>query len=524
MQETGEDNADRASQLRLALIAGGLIGLVALARLTFIAVGGEGRIVQMVPDDAFYYLVLAKAHATLGRWTFDGVAPTTGFHLLWGYLLSAVYTLAPGAGLRSVFWGSGLVGAACTAVACGLTALTAMRIWGRGAVTGVAVIFAGPAALALPAFIMEGPLALLFAAAVSFLALRSTPPRGAAVLAIAFACGLLGMLSRSDFGIVPGAIFLVQALRVALGRLSWRDALTPAAGLFGSVVGLGLVLLHTHAVSGGFLQASAAVKAHWSAHAGNGFTRPALLVLGVAAPSPLALIAAQTLQTLVVACGLAALSAWAVLTRRIRGEALLLVAAPALTLCLYVGLYSRNTEATQPWYAANLLVPAALLAAAVIGPLAVRWRTAALVAAGLFVAISALASLKPLWPAQTSMREAGLTLRRTPALAPVGGWNVGLVSYFAARPVVNLDGLVNDAILPHLSPPTLADYVRERRLRYVVDFSAMLDPAHTARGGYGDGKLAACLSMVRPLASADARNLWRGTVETLYAVRPDCPR
>ncbi|CAN5156362.1 hypothetical protein BH09PSE2_BH09PSE2_08100 [soil metagenome] len=509
---------------RSALITGGVIGVVALVRLCLIALRSEAQIVQMVPDDAFYYLVLAKEHAATGRWTFDGVAPTTGFHLLWGYLLSALYSVAPGAGFRLVFCLSGLIGAACTAAACALTALAATRIGGRAAALGVAAIFAGSAALTLPTFIMEGPLALLFAAAVTFLGLRLEPSQRAAVIAAALACGVLGMLSRSDLGIVPGAIFLVQALRVALGRLHWRGALVPAAALLGSVIGLGLVLLHTHAVSGGFVQASAAVKAHWSALAGNGFARPTLLVLGVAAPSPLALLGAQTAQTLAMTLALGALAAFAVVSGRIRGETLLLACAPVLTLLLYVALYSRNTEATQPWYAANLLVPSAVIGSVVLAPWALRWRTAALVAAALFVGISAVMSLRPLWPAQASMREAGLTLRREPALAPVGGWNVGLVSYFAARPVLNLDGLVNDAILPHLTPPTLLDYVRERRIRYLVDFSAMMDASHMARGGYGDGKLAACTAVVKPLATTEPRNLWHGSVETLYAVKPDCPR
>jgi hypothetical protein len=50
--------------------------------------------VQYIPDDAFYYLVLAKNFRKLGVWTFDsGYSLTSGFHPLLAYLLTLIYTV-----------------------------------------------------------------------------------------------------------------------------------------------------------------------------------------------------------------------------------------------------------------------------------------------------------------------------------------------------------------------------------------------------------------------------------------------
>lgn len=43
---------------------------------------------RMVPDDGFYYLQIARNLARLGRQTFDGIHWTNGYHPLWGWILA----------------------------------------------------------------------------------------------------------------------------------------------------------------------------------------------------------------------------------------------------------------------------------------------------------------------------------------------------------------------------------------------------------------------------------------------------
>ncbi|MES2640934.1 MAG: hypothetical protein V4850_15700 [Myxococcota bacterium] len=67
-------------------------------------------IVGRVPDDALFYLVLARRLVAGEGFTFDGVSPTTGFHPAWLAIVTAlVPTGDPVAGLRGLLLLHGLV-------------------------------------------------------------------------------------------------------------------------------------------------------------------------------------------------------------------------------------------------------------------------------------------------------------------------------------------------------------------------------------------------------------------------------
>ncbi len=60
-----------------------------------------------------------------------------------------------------------------------------------------------------------------------------------------------------------------------------------------------------------------------------------------------------------------------------------------------------------------------------------------------------------------------------PAGAPIASWNAGQFGYFLDRPVVNLDGLVNDAEFAHAlrrGEPIL-NYLDREGIRYIVDYN-----------------------------------------------------
>jgi hypothetical protein len=68
------------------------------------------QIVGRVPDDALFYLVLARRLVAGEGFTFDGVSPTTGFHPAWLAIVTAlVPTGDPVAGLRGLLLLHGLV-------------------------------------------------------------------------------------------------------------------------------------------------------------------------------------------------------------------------------------------------------------------------------------------------------------------------------------------------------------------------------------------------------------------------------
>src|SRR5689334_33252 len=72
------------------------VACVVIARGWFVSTRRFQDFVGFVPDDAFYYLNLARHFDESERWTTSPLAgETTGFHLLYAYLLAGLHALLP---------------------------------------------------------------------------------------------------------------------------------------------------------------------------------------------------------------------------------------------------------------------------------------------------------------------------------------------------------------------------------------------------------------------------------------------
>ena len=501
-----------------AIIAATVIGLI-LIRAVLIARRGDAGRVQMMPDDAFYYFVLAKHFAQTGHWSFDGVAPSTGFHPLWAYLLAAVFRLAPALDFARIY--AFCVGVGCIAfgAAAWLMGRLLQQRFGSGALIGVLAMLCGGMVLDLAGMGMETPLALLAAAAAASIVVA---PGRAGDRAFAFAIGLVGSLARSDFGLVPLCLTAALALHWLVSRKDAGALLRAFATLGGAALGVLVIALHAWWIAGSFLQNSIRMKAYWSSLAGYAPGPAAQLatdLIGYNACAPIRAAAGPILLLL------GTLSVAVLIGTRSKHWPLPLAGGSAILG--YIVLYGADSAALQPWYTASFAVPAMLMLAPACGwlfdatrPLFLRaplWLALCLLLVGGF-----LGGLQPLWPYQTAMRNGGLYLRAHPELAPASAWNAGLISYFSDRPVINLDGLVNDDVFPYARDGRLDAYMRERGIAWVIDYGAMLnDENYRQRGGYEDGRLAACLEPVQTLSDhADER--WLRSKLTLYRRRAAC--
>jgi hypothetical protein len=183
-------------------------------------------------------------------------------------------------------------------------------------------------------------------------------------------------------------------------------------------------------------------------------------------------------------------------------------------------MYRFNNSGIQPWYIAVIEAPIAVLAGGGLSFYVARWRwptltlTAALCCWGVGHSYAGQFSWqRPLW-------NAGMYVRAHPEVRPVGAWNSGIISYFAGGEVTNLDGLVNDSILPYAKAGTLLEYVERRRLRTIVDYSTWFRPFIALNGGYANGDLARCLETVDVLKGDPDVDAWN-TVR-LFVVKPEC--
>lgn len=474
--------------------------------------------IARVPDDAFYYLVLARNFAAGLGWTFDGISPASGFHLAWAYWLAACYKLFPDAGWQDLFVASGILGSACFATAAGLVAGTGHRIAGRLAPLGVALVFIAPSVARQSSLMMETPLVVL-CGALCLAACVSQKRTHAGVLLL---LGLAGMLARSDFGLLT-ACLLASAL---LARLVWKDAgqLRNASLLFiGAVVGLGATLAHTRLHTGGLIQASAQVKHHWATASGK--TVVPSLTTAMQAGNPFSglsgLSGTLAFGSVVVAAAVVmALIALARMPAPRRKDAGFAMLASGLAIAGYAVFYREN-GAIQIWYLGEFLVPVAMVWSIAFSLVPPRLGMGGLAAILLMAVLAFRPSQSSIWPHQETMRRAGLFLAHEAGLAPAAAWNAGIVAYFAGRPVTNLDGLVNDKVVPFVLQGRLLSFMKTHGIRYLVDFPVMLTAERTH--GFQRERLEQCLRPIRSLGDPqDPSAKFGGDVMWLYAVDGRC--
>ena len=241
-----------AKTLVLAAYALGVARLVGL--VAWVSAAPE-RNIGRIPDDAFYYLTMARHFAHSGHWTFDGSAPATGFQLLHGYTLAGIARLGPS---DNAF--------VSLAVMLGAAALIpALAIGGWITRSASAPMGATIALLVwLPNIAINIPAAMEWGWVVSAGAMLVVAAMVGWPIWAVFALGVVGSLARIDFAILPIMMTVVGIIH--------RPMLRPALfGVAGAAIGIAIVSAHCWFVSGEWVQSSVQVKAIWSVRGWRSF-------------------------------------------------------------------------------------------------------------------------------------------------------------------------------------------------------------------------------------------------------------
>jgi hypothetical protein len=339
---------------------------------------------------------------------------------------------------------------------------------------------------------MEWPYAVASAALGFFAFTRGRP--GLALLA-----GALGVLARSDFAGFALCTLAVSLLPQRPGEtwaaLPRATRLASVAFGVGALAGLALVSIHTFAVSGHLVQASARIKEHWGRLAGYNVL-PALDAPSIATPLGYVMLRlfhwGPLTFVLIAAPALAFVAVRALrpaepgsLPPVARHAALVSVA----TLTGYALVYGFNADAAQPWYSSNALVPLVVVHAVLFDAIPRRALRVAAGVAALLVAASVATARKPNWLAQELTWRAALELERSPSPGRLASWNAGILAFFSGHEVVNIDGLMNDAVYPYVVSGTLDRYILRAGIDFIVDSPVMFSSHQAARGGYASGIL-----------------------------------
>jgi len=518
----GARKLPRLSDHSASLLAGAAVFLFMTVRLIHFYCLPDASLVQVIADDGFYYVRLAQHYAANGFWTFDGSAPATGFHLLYAYLLGAFYSTFGKIDWHHLYLAIGLCSSFCGGLSAYLVARSAAAVLDRRVIPMAICPFFTAPAIAEGTAMMESWMVLLLASLTLFVLTREERPSFRASIGL-FAVGLLGSLARSDYGLLPGVLFCSCLLsRRWVGTNPIRRS---AMVLLGAVAGVLLVFAHDYAISGKILQSSAEVKLFWSSVEGNGIVLPGYLVAATTFPIRAEFGAAPLVLAFFAGILLALRYVLRLLERAREARnfpALGISLGCLFTILGYLWVYRYNGAALQPWYAANLIAPVGFTLAASVFFLYPR-RPLAIASFGLalYIGFGIYCLFETPWPHHAALLRAGLYLKNQETPAIYGSWNAGIIGYFSGRPVVNIDGLVNDDAVPYIKSDKLLDYLKRRRIEYLVDFGVMLaDRRFRLRGGYADARTDRCIHPVRQVDGGATE--WHDSHVMLYRIQDGC--
>ena len=516
------------SKMNSATIVAGVVFVSMLAHVLYFYLQPDLRLIGIIPDDAFYYIRLAQNRIQYGFWTFDGSAPATGFHFLYAYFLVALFIVFGNIAWQSLYLLISILASCAIAYSLFRLATASQYKYGSFSPYWLALPFLSPLLLMQSSNMMESWLTILFASLTITQVINTrsiTVPQAIALIAL----GCLGSLSRSDFGLLPGIIFICAAMQLPRGGLVFFQR--SISILFGAVLGVLIGLIQNYLIAGHLTQASAQVKLFWSQLNGHRISQSISLTKDIAFPFN----GAIPLYIFTVIAGIFCLflifkyCRLLALRKSIPVELSILVAS-AFTLTGYILFYKFNSLALMNWYSANLVVPIALLFAGFqfyVVKKQAKW------IAGIFFAAYCSVGLPSLgvvyWPHQAGMMQSGISLKsflqeKQSIEKPiqVGAWNAGIVSYFSNSNVINLDGLTNDEVLPYIKAGRLFDYLQKRGVNYLVDSDTSVhNPWNQALGGYVDPRMDSCIRLIKTMDGNDSRH-WAQTRVGLYEVALPC--
>jgi len=475
--------------------AASVIGAVYfLAHSLSVILGPEQKVMEWLYDDAFYYLITAKHFSERHLSSFDGITLTSGYHPLWMWLCSIVYGLHGALDITYVRWCMGLALAITSSVL--LLALRDAWVNRRaGMLWALALGASSYSALNNGLTTMEWSLVLLSWFLMHVL-VTSPARRSAMQLMPIFLVGIAGSLSRSDFGLVPASYF-AAAILLGLRSGTWNTARRAAAGLAGSIAGMPVIFLYNHSMTGSWLQGSARVKGLAASLASPFDVGPALwqftrvllylppLDIDPSIRAHLLHLAARVLG------GVAVLAATWLLLSKVPLLAILqrcclpqslddsVLTASLLGVGGYLLLDGFNSLATYGWYSAVVTGFLLLLSARLLQKL--RVYVAAAIVVPLMLANMATAFLCG-GNAKSQMQEVyvGKAMHADHPGALLAGGDVGKPSFYNNGTMVNLDGLMNNEVIPYLATGRIHCYVLRRHLEYLSGIGSIVQSVSDA--------------------------------------------
>lgn len=475
----------------------------------------------MIPDDAFYYIQLARNRVKFGFWTFDGLSPATGFHFLYGYFLASIFWIVPDINWRCLYLLIGILSSSSISLSAFYCSRTMGKIFDQKVILFTALPYLSLPILLQSTSMMESWLVVLFAALTIYLVTeKHFTPKVPRTISL-FLVGLLGSLARTDFGMLPGMIFCTVLVMQPFRQNTML--IKSFIILLGAAFGVLVAITQNYILTGQYSQASAQIKFYWSTVNGHSFTPIVILLSNIIIPVTIGKISIIIfwIVSFAIFC-LAVFRSIINIKNKTVSTSETIFFACSLTLFGYIFFYRHNSAALQMWYSANLAVPSAVCLTAVFYYVL---RNKAFLLAKLvtilflFLAIYRFQFIP--YPHQYGMLQAGLFLKNQSNDYKYGSWNAGIISYFSGKPLINLDGLTNDEVVPYIKSNKLIEYINLKQIKFLIDYEDMLKRSNFRKqGGYDNIKVENC---IKPLFDVDKNSIpWGSGPLKLFAVDNNC--
>ncbi len=586
MSRVREIESFAEKMLGISLLAAALVLAVVVASLPM------KTLVGVVPDDAFYYLVVGRNIAATGVSTFDGQNLASGYHPGWMALVAMAAHWASGDQLVRIVVAMGL---ALHALAGWLlyrcllrfvsskTAALAAGFWLFGYLPLVVASFALETSLYCVAFLLSysvylgriepwlRPLGgncrrripttnlLLFGVALGLCLWARTE----AIVLLACAVGWLGVAALLAWPAasppVDGKARSERERRVGRINLSFSSMIEACRrAVLTSVAALVVILpwlLYSLRTFGTIRQSSGVMKTLWMQGEISGLN-PAerLWIYATRYATWLAYslpwtwgggVISVVATTFAWLCLLAAVVIYLkrspLQVRQAVGRVFPAVGYAVAHVAVAGAIYSACFADVQCWYLTLpyletylvlVVLGSAICVTAIDAERAKGWAFKAVVAGGVLTLLGLVRYAQTwqygFWAWQRDVYTAIEPVDRAlPAGARVGCFNAGIPGYFSRRRIINLDGLVNNAVVPYWQAKRFEQYLSDAHIGFIYDEKLSMERARQfSQGSPQLGEI-----MRHPLTNCiiDTRFLW--TVKPSAhpprksphnAVAPDC--
>ncbi|MCQ9200676.1 MAG: hypothetical protein JJ846_007965 [Prochlorococcus marinus CUG1437] len=502
------------------------LGFLLITRAILLFNSPLEEFIKVVPDDSFYYLKLSCNFIDKKTWTFDGLNNTSGFHLIYAYLLVFFNKFLGCQNWRITYLLMSLIAAFLISLSCYLTSNLVRKKVGYKYAIFASTIFFGRDVILQSTAGMESGLVIFISSLLFYIFFKneniSSLKKEKSFLNhkknfLLFLLGIFLIGIRTDFLILSlifySSIQLRKKLKVFFKEKNHEKGSSQLYYDFkylfvGTIVGYLLVAFHNYFFTKSFLQNSASIKFYWSSKIGH-IKEPIFRLIGGNLPIPISWFNFKFQSYIIFA--LIFLIFAILINKIIKGRKLkiinfyfddenLLNQSVLLTLLGYGFFYSFNSAGIQTWYISQFLTPLVIFISYFLKfiennlkLLKFSYLISLVLIINIFSGVYFSFNYRP-YANQTEMLAAGKFLKNNFNNSTIGSWNSGIIGFFSKRDIVNIDGLVNNSVAPYIKNDNLISYFKKAKIDYVIDYETMLtNEYYSRRGGFSDRKLNKCL-------------------------------